>query len=611
MGYFKGTVDFGPGTDTFNLTSTGNIAIFISKLDSAGNFVWVKRLGGTGYDQGLSIAIDASGNVYTTVAFEFTCDFDPGAGNYNVTSSGSDQIFISKLDPTGKFVWAKRLGGANRDYGSSLALDDSGNIYTVGNFEGTADFDPDPAGVFNLTSAGKSDIFLHKMADCLSSAIAGAISGNKTICSGSSNTYSIKAVSGATSYTWTLPNGWSGTSTTDSITTTASATSGNISVTPHNACGSSSAQLLNVTLNPIVNTSLSHTGCNSYTFKGNSITASGTYYDSLNSAQGCNSIVILDLTINNRTSSIFSHTACYNYTSNGSTYTASGVYVDTIPNAAFCDSIITLNLTINNSTNSSFSHTACYSYLFNGITYTASGIYADTIPNAACCDSIIILNLTINKSTSSSISVNACKEHLFNGTSYTASGIYVDTIPNAAGCDSIITLDLIIYNVNVVVTQNNSTLTGTQASANYQWLDCKIGYTEISGAKNKSYTAKANGDYAVAVMQNGCSDTSACVTVSSIGISPSPVEDLSRQSGRDGVRSMVLYPNPNNGEFTIQSSSKGIYILINELGQAMQVIQLNKAKNHTVNIGNLSAGVYFIVGCSNSEMTRQKVVVMK
>ena len=74
---------------------------------------------------------------------------------------------------------------------------------------------------------------------------------------------------------------------------------------------------------------------------------------------------------------------------------------------------------------------------------------------------------------------------------------------------------------------------------------------------------------------------------------------------------MVLYPNPNNGEFTIQSSSKGIYILINELGQAMQVIQLNKAKNHTVNIGNLSAGVYFIVGCSNSEMTRQKVVVMK
>jgi hypothetical protein len=79
----------------------------------------------------------------------------------------------------------------------------------------------------------------------------GAISGNTTICSGSSNTYSISAVSGATSYTWTLPSGWSGTSTATSITPTASATSGDIIVTANNSCGSSNQRTLAVTVNSI------------------------------------------------------------------------------------------------------------------------------------------------------------------------------------------------------------------------------------------------------------------------------------------------------------------------------------------------------------------------
>ncbi|MCX6232659.1 MAG: plastocyanin/azurin family copper-binding protein, partial [Bacteroidetes bacterium] len=75
------------------------------------------------------------------------------------------------------------------------------------------------------------------------------ISGNAAICSGTSNTYSITAVSGATSYTWTLPSGWTGTSTNISITATASITAGNVSVTANNACGSSAAKTLAVTVN--------------------------------------------------------------------------------------------------------------------------------------------------------------------------------------------------------------------------------------------------------------------------------------------------------------------------------------------------------------------------
>ncbi len=74
----------------------------------------------------------------------------------------------------------------------------------------------------------------------------GAITGNTTVCAGSSQTYSVAAVSGAASYTWTLPSGWSGTSTTNSITATAGG-AGNISVRANNGCGSGTARTLAVT----------------------------------------------------------------------------------------------------------------------------------------------------------------------------------------------------------------------------------------------------------------------------------------------------------------------------------------------------------------------------
>src|SRR5262245_49550758 len=58
--------------------------------------------------------------------------------------------------------WAKQIGGTDNDYGASVVVDPSGNVYTTGQFSGTADFDPGP-GSFNLTSAGNNDIFITKL----------------------------------------------------------------------------------------------------------------------------------------------------------------------------------------------------------------------------------------------------------------------------------------------------------------------------------------------------------------------------------------------------------------------------------------------------------------
>src|SRR3990172_4568019 len=89
--------DFDPGAGTSNLTSFGSEDIFVSKLDSAGNFVYGRQLGGTLTDRGFGIAVDGSGNVYTTGFFQGTVDFDPGAGTSNLTSAGDVDIFVSKL----------------------------------------------------------------------------------------------------------------------------------------------------------------------------------------------------------------------------------------------------------------------------------------------------------------------------------------------------------------------------------------------------------------------------------------------------------------------------------------------------------------------------------
>ena len=83
---------------------------------------------------------------------------------------------------------------------------------------------------------------------CSTPAQPGTISGSTNPTQGSTQTYSISEVSGATSYTWHLPSGWTGSSTTASITTTVGSSGGTISVTANNSCGSSTGRNLTVTV---------------------------------------------------------------------------------------------------------------------------------------------------------------------------------------------------------------------------------------------------------------------------------------------------------------------------------------------------------------------------
>lgn len=183
-GNFTATVDFDPGSITFNLTSVGASDIFISKLDASGNFIWAKAMGGPLSDDGTSIKADpsGSGDVYTTGYFSGTADFNPDGGTFNLTSNGDADIFITKLDGSGNFIWAKSIGGIENDKCHSIIFDteDTGRIYTTGEFRSTVDFDPG-AGIYNLTSVERENCFISKLDADGNFIWAKAMSGNSAV----------------------------------------------------------------------------------------------------------------------------------------------------------------------------------------------------------------------------------------------------------------------------------------------------------------------------------------------------------------------------------------------------------------------------------------------
>src|SRR5690606_8033531 len=98
VGNFLGTVDIDPGAGITNVTSVGGTDLLLIKLDTAGNFIWGKTMGGTGAEHILSLATDSYANLYVAGDFQNTVDFDPGTGMNTLTSAGNYDIFVAKYD---------------------------------------------------------------------------------------------------------------------------------------------------------------------------------------------------------------------------------------------------------------------------------------------------------------------------------------------------------------------------------------------------------------------------------------------------------------------------------------------------------------------------------
>ncbi len=144
------------------------ILLLISKTFSQPvplSYGWTKRVGGAFYDSGWSFTTDSAGNVYVTGSFTGTVNFGLDFGTTDTkTSTGYEDIFITKINSNGTYGWTKRIGGASHDIGTGISIDSSGNLYITGSFTGTVNFGLDFGTTDTKTSAGGSaDIFITKI----------------------------------------------------------------------------------------------------------------------------------------------------------------------------------------------------------------------------------------------------------------------------------------------------------------------------------------------------------------------------------------------------------------------------------------------------------------
>ena len=143
----KSTVTLGGIT----LTSAGDHDGLVTKLDSAGTFVWARSLGGSGFDEAYGMSLDASGNLYTSGYFTGTAKF----GSLSVTSAGGEDGFVAKFNGSGTFLWVRQLGGSLHDYAGSVQVDSAGNVYTAGDFRHSSIFGYAPSHL-------RGEVFEHR-----------------------------------------------------------------------------------------------------------------------------------------------------------------------------------------------------------------------------------------------------------------------------------------------------------------------------------------------------------------------------------------------------------------------------------------------------------------
>ncbi|MDB4517000.1 hypothetical protein N9089_05310, partial [Crocinitomicaceae bacterium] len=443
-GDFNGSVDFDPGVGTDIRTAVGSQDVYVLKLNSSGNFVWARTFGGSEYESGRGIHVDALGNTYTTGSFSGTVDLDPGVGILNFTAP-TGAAFIQKLDPSGNLVWAKHIVGVA---GTKITVDASGSVYIIGGFTTTVDFDPD-AGTFFITPTG-GDTYILKLTS------SGALDWVKTTGATSGVlTSSIQIDSNEDVFV----SGWF----YGSVDFDPSA---NSEIKTSNGNHDVYIQKFTPAGNLIWAESFGGTArdyCAEVIPDNNGGVFIGGHFDqtvdfdpsagvfNLTSAASEDAFV-LKLTECPTSSSTDVQTACDSYLwIDGNTYTSSNnTATHILTNAAGCDSTVTLDLTINNSTTGTDTQTACGSYIWiDGNTYTSSNNSAThVLTNAAGCDSTVTLDLTINYSTTGTDTQTACDSYTWmDGNTYTISNnTATHIIPNAAGCDSTVTLDLTINN---------------------------------------------------------------------------------------------------------------------------------------------------------------------
>ncbi|MEX0595109.1 MAG: SBBP repeat-containing protein, partial [Candidatus Paceibacterota bacterium] len=131
------------------------------------SYNWTNSVGGADYERATAVTTDKNGNIYVVGSYDSdNMDFDPGVGvDIHVNKDThevytSSDVFLSKYDENGNYLWTKTFGGISNDYGHAVAVDEDDYVYVSGQFAETVDFDPGPGEV--LRTAGHFDSYVSR-----------------------------------------------------------------------------------------------------------------------------------------------------------------------------------------------------------------------------------------------------------------------------------------------------------------------------------------------------------------------------------------------------------------------------------------------------------------
>lgn len=576
-GFFSGTnVNFNwNGTNNLSTTNGNDEQGFLVKYNVNKVFQWAQAytisfLNNTFDARKYEMNIGEDGN--PLLSFFESDGIEPRRGFLKVNTTNGQKIgreSVFKTNTGGSFNNCSILSSA---VDASLVF--VSNAGFSNNPASTIDINPDTAAssaIVNLVDDGIWS-FIAKYGDCNNApTIPSSISGNASSCSFNPLTFSVPQVNGATSYTWSLPNGWVGSSDSNSIIVIPALGNGIISVSANNLCGSSSPRTLNLT-----NVSAPTVGINASTTSictGSSVTLSGTGATSYQWSNGItNGVAFIPLA--------------------NTTYTVTGTNNG-------CTNTASISIVVKNASSSQFNQSICAgsSIVFNGATLNQSGTYRDTIQNTQGCDSIVTLNLLINNSINTFLFDTIClgDVYVFNGANYSETGNYTDTLIAVGGCDSLVNLSLYVNALPEAEIQQISDTLFTQSFETYQWL---LNGQVLNGENDSILMVTQNGNYAVLVTDEfGCSDTSSDFSITFVN------------SSNNKKPHFELYPNPTSNILHCYSSvaNKTDAWVLDILGKPIQQITIQSG-NNTINANDWKAGVYFIVIPSSNMITNYKII---
>jgi subtilisin-like proprotein convertase family protein len=188
-----------------------------------------------------------------------------------------------------------------------------------------------------------------------------------------------------------------------------------------------------------------------------------------------------------------------------------------------------------------------------------------------------------------------------SGTTFNATAAGTYFVRGEGGCvtpGTCTSITVTQTNVNNATTTSGSTITATQTGATYQWVTCPA-LTPISGATSQSFTATANGQYAVNVTVSGCTSTSACVTIAGVGLD-------------ENVMNASLFPNPTSGTVTVQFANElnlETIVVTDVTGRIIRSSQNITTQNYEVDLTHEAKGIYYVNFAANG--TEQTLRIIK